>query len=310
MLKIVVYDGGWGGEVVANFLSSELQTVEIIKVSDWQNAPYETKSFADVQHFAEQNLAPFINKVDAIVLGGYLTSTLLGFLRQTYPQQIFVGVSIDYRLIPANSQQSDSQIVCLMSRLILKTPIWTNLQRALPDATLIAPDCSGWEELIEIGAMSSQILRQELSPYFFLPKNRPEKRRPSSITSEVASQVPSMATSAPKKTDLLFTSLNHKTPASANLTNESPLRAQIQHFLNLKDPFPTEETWSPFPASSPRYHASSIVILNTHYWDLQDELSETFGRHIPIIDFRQRLLHDLCLALKLRGLDGRLGRHA
>ena len=48
MLKIVVFDGGWGGELVADYLAEELQTIEIERVIDWKHAPYDNKTISEM----------------------------------------------------------------------------------------------------------------------------------------------------------------------------------------------------------------------------------------------------------------------
>ena len=38
MLKVVVFDGGYGGEFFADQLEAELPILDIIRVIDWRNA--------------------------------------------------------------------------------------------------------------------------------------------------------------------------------------------------------------------------------------------------------------------------------
>ena len=82
MLKIVVFDGGWGGELVADYLAEELQTIEIERVIDWKHAPYDNKTISEIESLSEDCLRPYVGKVDLIVLGGYATSLALEFLEQ------------------------------------------------------------------------------------------------------------------------------------------------------------------------------------------------------------------------------------
>ena len=44
MLKIVIFDGGFGGELFADQLEAELDVVEVIRVIDWRNAEKILKS--------------------------------------------------------------------------------------------------------------------------------------------------------------------------------------------------------------------------------------------------------------------------
>ena len=38
MLKVVVFDSGYGGELFADYLEEELPLVDIVRVIDWRNA--------------------------------------------------------------------------------------------------------------------------------------------------------------------------------------------------------------------------------------------------------------------------------
>ena len=116
MLKIVVFDSGWGGELVADFLMRELTTVEVVRAIDWVGAPYCGKSVEGIYELVDVNLQRFIGNVDLIVLGGYAASLALGYLREKYPQQKFVGMSINYDMV-LRSRNFPGQVVLLMDRL-------------------------------------------------------------------------------------------------------------------------------------------------------------------------------------------------
>lgn len=47
-----------------------------------------------------------------------------------------------------------------------------------------------------------------------------------------------------------------------------------------------------------------VLLLNTHFWEVKAELEEIFGWRVRVLDFREKLLHDVCAALKLRGVHG------
>ena len=38
MIKIVIFDSGYGGELLADYLESELPVVNIVRVIDWHHA--------------------------------------------------------------------------------------------------------------------------------------------------------------------------------------------------------------------------------------------------------------------------------
>lgn len=262
MLKIVVFDGGWGGKVVATYLAEELKIAEVECVMDYGARPYELMGSEEILALAEESLRPYIGKVDLIVLGGYMSSLALDALREKYPHQRFVGMGIDYRLI--HKTRRKPQVVTIMGDApLVRLPVWTELRAKLPEANLIAPDCSGWESLIDMGEMSPEIIKVELGEYFCLAGER--------ILAQEA-----------------------RAPTIDPLEERVPL---IKRFWRR-----TAETVSGL------IQTDTILLLNTHYWGLKPALERLFGYHVRVLDFRQKLLHDVCLALNLRGLDGRLGK--
>lgn len=95
VLKIVVFDGGMGGEFFADRLEAELPVVEIIRVIDWHGAEQNCKSPRDARKIAEQALRPYIGKVDLIILANYLLSTTsLNYFRKKYQRQKFIGLEM------------------------------------------------------------------------------------------------------------------------------------------------------------------------------------------------------------------------
>lgn len=239
MLKIVVFDGGWGGEVVANYLEEELNVVEIVRVIDWKNAPYDEKSVEEITKFAEENLQEFFGKVDLIVLGGYAASLAKETLCEKHPEQKFVGPEINYDLI-LRARCYPEQVAILAGKTVYDSLVRTEVREKLPYSTLILPDCEGWEELINEDMMTKEIVRAELAWDFVLQKQK----------------------------DDVFKENEVKT------------------------------------AGRRKVKPDAVLILNTHFWDVREYLEEAFGWKVRMIDFRQKLLHDICYTLKLRGVDG------
>ncbi len=95
MLKIVVFDGGYGGEFFADQLKSELPIVEIIRVINWRNADKLLNSPKDARKIAVDSLRPYIGKVDLIIFANYLLSvTSLGYFKRKYKNQQFLGLDL------------------------------------------------------------------------------------------------------------------------------------------------------------------------------------------------------------------------
>ena len=174
MLKVVVFDGGWGGAIISSYLQRELQVLEVMRVIDWENAPYEDKSLTQVCQFSDACLQQYINKVDLIILGGYTVSAALGFLQNKYPQQKFIGVDVNYHRI-LKSTTYPERITVFMNKSLQKTDFCENLRRNLPQSVLTIPDCSGWEELANQGELSEEVLRAELETYFEVKRKIKQK---------------------------------------------------------------------------------------------------------------------------------------
>lgn len=239
MLKIVVFDGGWGGEVVANYLEKELGVVEVVRVIDWKNVPYDEKKPTEIAVLAEENLERYFGKVDLIVLGGYEAGLALDILQKNHPEQSFVAPKINYDLV-LRTRSYPEKVVTLAGKIVNEILVRSEVREKLPYSTLILPDCGGWEELVNEDLMTKEILNMELAWDFILqkPKNKLAAKKDESITDK-------------------------------------------------------------------KIRPDTVLILNTHFWEIKKELEEIFGWQVRVIDFRQKLLHDVCAALKLRGVDGK-----
>ena len=95
MLKVVVFDSGYGGELFADYLSEEIGTIEVIRVIDWRNAEDLQKSARLARKITENTLRPYLGQVDLIVFANYLLSvTSLKYFRRKYKKQKFVGLTL------------------------------------------------------------------------------------------------------------------------------------------------------------------------------------------------------------------------
>lgn len=94
MLKVIVYDGGYGGELFADQLERELPIVEVIRVIDWRHADTLQTSPIKSREIIKTALRPYIGKVDLIIFANYfLTATCLRYFRHKYKNQKFLGLN-------------------------------------------------------------------------------------------------------------------------------------------------------------------------------------------------------------------------
>ncbi|MBQ3293169.1 hypothetical protein IJG93_02615 [Candidatus Saccharibacteria bacterium] len=95
MLKIVVFDGGYGGELFADQLEETFPVVEVIRVIDWRNADEFLKNKRSARREAIKALRPYIGRVDLIILANYyLGITSLKYLAHKFKNQKFVGLKL------------------------------------------------------------------------------------------------------------------------------------------------------------------------------------------------------------------------
>ncbi len=296
MRKVVVFDSGWGGELVADFLAEELTTVEVVRVIDWAHAPYCGKNMEEICELIDRVLQRYISKVDLIVLGGYAVSLALDFLREKYPLQKFVGMGINYDLI-LRTRNFPGQVTLLMDGLTSESEVRQELREALPYSTLIIPDCSGWEELINENLMTEEILRQDLGYDFVLAPVRKRRRHiedDNGVFDELATRI---VTKESKPFD----------------KNRRALKMAIMKFAQAAEVAANDEHAEVIKMAEQNLeleHRNAlrpdvILLLNTHFWEIKLELEEIFGFRVRVLDFREKLLHDVCAALKLRGVHGK-----
>ncbi len=95
MLKVVVFDCGYGGEFFADQLEEELPIIEVIRVIDWRNADKIQSNSKSARKLARSALRPYLNKVDLIIFANYfLTITSLKYFKRKYKNQKFLGLNL------------------------------------------------------------------------------------------------------------------------------------------------------------------------------------------------------------------------
>jgi len=260
MLKIIVFDGGWGGKIVANFLATELRIAEVTPVIDWDNAPYDEKTLTEVCRYTEKMLLPYIGKVDLIVLGGYTASFAMEYLQRRHRNQKFVGMEINYYRI-LKSRIYPYNIVAMMNTALIDTPLCETMRQKLSASTIFIPDCSGWEDLANKGALSMKKMRADLESYFEL---------------------------APE----------------GKCYDDNDSDTILEKIMKEKYLSESASSHPSKPSGLPLVRSNVVLLLNTNFWELREDIEKLFGYNVRVLDFRQKLLHDVCAALNLLGVHG------
>ena len=157
MLKIVIFDSGYGGEDFADRLESELPTAEIIRVINRKNIGQALKSFKDARALAEKALLPFIGKVDLVVFANYfISATSLRYFRRKYRNQKFIGFTLrPRRIVP------DRPTLILTTKAITKSFAYFNFAHRIGAKTICL---DRWATLINNDDFTVKKFETELKP--------------------------------------------------------------------------------------------------------------------------------------------------
>lgn len=95
MLKVVVFDSGFGGELFADYFEEEMPVVEIVRVIDWRNSEGYLKGPKIARKLALEAIRPYIGRVDLIIIANQLVSiTSLRYFQRKFRRQKFIGFGL------------------------------------------------------------------------------------------------------------------------------------------------------------------------------------------------------------------------
>lgn len=161
MLKVVVFDSGYGGELFADRLKDEFPLIEIIRVIDWRNSDTYLKNPRKARLAAEKALRPYIGRANLIVVANYLlASTSLKYFEHKYKSQNFLGLELPY---PGISKRKRTTI--LTTKAMARTISYHNYLFRLKGKTdTICLD--HWVELIDDGELTEQMVYREIEKFY------------------------------------------------------------------------------------------------------------------------------------------------
>ena len=169
MLKIVIFDSGYGGESFADCLEEKLPVVEVIRVIDWRNTDKLLANPKSARKVAEDALRPYLGKVDLIIFANYLLSlTSLKYFQRKYKNQKFLGFNLEE---PSTFIKYDTLI--LTTKAVAKTINYHNfvfrMKRKIKTLTL-----DDWVPKIDDGELKFDEIRETILRSFvgtdFYPK--------------------------------------------------------------------------------------------------------------------------------------------
>ena len=166
-LPIAVIDSGVGGISVLRELLRIMPNENYIYFGDSQNAPYGSRSRADVLRLTRQNLASLRERgIKALVIAcNTATSAAAKTLREENPDLIIVG--IEPAIKPASEICEKPRVLVMATGLTLREEKFTALvNRFSGKGEFIPLPCHGLVELIERGDIESNEIDEYLTRLF------------------------------------------------------------------------------------------------------------------------------------------------
>ncbi len=164
-MKLGVFDSGRGGEAVAERLGELLPEAVIVTANDAAHVPYGGRSADEIISLTQTALAPLLEAdCDAIIIAcNTATTVAIRSLRETYPQQTFIG--IEPMVKPAARLTQSGVIAVLATPATLASPRYHELKDTWAKSVkVIEPDCSTWAGLIETDMGERVPVEQTIRP--------------------------------------------------------------------------------------------------------------------------------------------------
>lgn len=167
---IGVFDSGMGGVSVLRQLRKLMPREQFVYFGDCKNAPYGTKSAAEVQQLTVEACEfLFSQNMKALVVAcNTATAAAIGILREKWPEKIIVGIEPALKL--AADRFPGGHLGVMATPLTLREEKFAQLSHRLSDSHEIFPiPVMGLVELVEAGKAESEeaeaLLREILAPY-------------------------------------------------------------------------------------------------------------------------------------------------
>ena len=157
---VAVFDSGLGGISVLRYIHRAMPNENYIYYGDSANAPYGTKSPAEIQKLTGAVMEKVLDLgAKAVVIAcNTATGMAVDGLRQQYPEIPIIGV--EPAIKPAAEQHPGGRILVLATPLCLKGQRFHELHDRFRDQAEIIPvPCGGLMEFVEHGVLSGPVLR-------------------------------------------------------------------------------------------------------------------------------------------------------
>lgn len=157
--KVGVFDSGIGGLSVAQAISRELPSLEIVFKNDALHVPYGTRSIDEIYEFTKPILQNLVDEgCEVIVIAcNTVTTNLIGKLREEFSVPL---VGMEPMVKPAaKATRSGIIAVCATPRTLASERYKWLKDEYAKNIKVLEPDCSDWSYMIE----SNQVDREKIT---------------------------------------------------------------------------------------------------------------------------------------------------
>ncbi len=155
MRRVIVFDTGWGGEILAERLEMTLP-VEVVKVIPWRDGILEEgRSAGEIRKVVERRLREggFLGTKDVVVFAEPgVALAVKEYLERKYPNQAFVG-----GLTKIETKRKE-RIMLLATPGLRGREEYQKWKMGLGET--VEPECSGWAEKIQDGELKDEEVRK------------------------------------------------------------------------------------------------------------------------------------------------------
>lgn len=156
MLKIVVFDSGYGGELLADYLEDALPVIDIVRAIDWREAETIQHSGKLSRKLSEKFLQPYIGKVDLIVIANFfISATSLKYFQRKYKNQKFIGLDLN-----SKNLAKVKSTVTFTTKAMSRTISYFQYAHQTKTKTIVLDD---WPILIDDGELGHGKIRRDLT---------------------------------------------------------------------------------------------------------------------------------------------------
>lgn len=162
-MRLGVFDSGIGGQAIANYLAKQFPAAIIQTVNDQKNVPYGNKTPQEIVQLTETAIQPLLDSsCDIIIIAcNTATAVAIDYLRQTYPEQKFIGLEPMVKTA-ASKTKTGIVTICATPATLASQRYQSLKDRYTTGLEVIEPDCSNWAYMIEHSKINIQQISETI----------------------------------------------------------------------------------------------------------------------------------------------------